>query len=110
MTRSALRSLTAAALLSTVAWSGAVWAGDASGAEKFRKMDTNSDGRLSSAEHDAGARMMFKKMDANSDGSVTAAEMEASHKMMKDGMKSDRTHSHDMKKTKPMPAAAADGN
>jgi len=40
-------------------------------------MDANGDGRISRAEHAAGARKMFDKMDANHDGIVTAAEMDA---------------------------------
>ena len=100
MTRIATRGFAATVLLSAVALSGAAFAGDMS-ADKIKKMDTNGDGRLSAAEHEAGARKMFTMMDSNKDGSVTVAEMDASHKMMKkdhskmkghskmDGMKSD---------------------
>jgi Ca2+-binding EF-hand superfamily protein len=40
-------------------------------------MDSNGDGKLSPAEHAAGARAMFVAMDANHDGRVNAAEMDA---------------------------------
>lgn len=89
MSRVTIRCL-AATVATAVALSGAAWAGDMSSAEKFKKMDTNGDGKLSAAEHDAWARDMFTKMDANKDGSVTAAEMNASHhRMMKDHSKMD---------------------
>lgn len=45
--------------------------------DKFKQMDSNGDGSISSAEHTAGAQKMFTAMDANKDGSVTAAEMDA---------------------------------
>jgi Ca2+-binding EF-hand superfamily protein len=48
--------------------------------QQFAMMDTNKDGRISAAEHAAGARSMFEKMDSNKDGKVTAAEMTAAHK------------------------------
>lgn len=47
--------------------------------EKFKLMDTDGDGKITRAEHTAGAQTMFGKMDANSDGIVTVAEMEAGH-------------------------------
>ena len=130
MKRTALCCLAVATFLSAAALSGAALAGDESAAEKFRKMDTNGDGRMSSAEHDTAMRMMFTKMDTNRDGSVTAAEMEAGHKMMmkeagmmksgmkggmKDAMHTDAAHpsppqSGDMNMTEPMPATTDDGN
>lgn len=89
MTRVAIRCL-AAAIAAAVSLSGAALANEMNSAEKIKKMDTNGDGRLSAAEHEAGAREMFMKMDTNKDGSVTAAEMDASHKsMMKGHKKSD---------------------
>ncbi len=48
-------------------------------ADKFKLMDTNGDGKISRAEHAAGAQAMFGKMDANADGIVTADEMNAVH-------------------------------
>ena len=50
-------------------------------ATMFKSMDTDGDGRVSRAEHAAGAKMMFDKMDANHDGVVTAAEMDAARPM-----------------------------
>lgn len=49
---------------------------------QFKAMDTDGDGRLSPAEHAAGAKKMFDMMDANKDGKVTAAEMDAAKKLM----------------------------
>ena len=48
-------------------------------AAEFQSMDTNGDGKISAAEHAAGAKKMFDAMDANHDGKVTAAEMDAAH-------------------------------
>jgi hypothetical protein len=45
--------------------------------EKFQKMDTNGDGRVSRDEHASFAKSKFAKMDANGDNSVTTAEMES---------------------------------
>ena len=53
-----------------------------SSSEKIAKMDTNSDGKLSAAEHAAGAKMMFGKMDKDSDGTLTAQELREGHRMM----------------------------
>jgi Ca2+-binding EF-hand superfamily protein len=43
----------------------------------FKMMDANGDGKISRAEHAAGAKQMFNQCDANHDGVVTAAEMDA---------------------------------
>ena len=43
----------------------------------FKMMDANGDGKISRAEHAAGAKQMFAQCDANRDGVVTAAEMDA---------------------------------
>ena len=43
----------------------------------FKKMDTNGDGKITAAEHTAGAKQMFTQCDANHDGVVTAVEMDA---------------------------------
>ncbi|TWI05981.1 EF hand domain-containing protein [Luteimonas cucumeris] len=53
-----------------------------SSADKIKAVDTNNDGRLSAAEHEAGAKAMFSKMDTDKDGSVSAAEMKAGHAAM----------------------------
>jgi len=50
-----------------------------SSADKIKKIDTDGDGAISAAEHDAASAQMFEKMDANGDGNVTAAEMKAGH-------------------------------
>ena len=48
--------------------------------KEFSAMDADRDGKVSAAEHAAGAKAMFGKMDADRDGKVTAAEMTAAHK------------------------------
>jgi EF hand len=50
---------------------------------EMRLMDANKDGKVSAAEHAAGAQEMFKAMDANQDNRVTAAEMDATNKPWK---------------------------
>lgn len=52
-------------------------------AEKIREIDTNGDGMISAAEHDAGSQKMFAKMDADGNGSISDAEMKAGHDAMK---------------------------
>ena len=47
--------------------------------KEFAMMDANKDGKVSAAEHAAGAKAMFEKMDADKDGKVTEAEMTAAH-------------------------------
>lgn len=49
---------------------------------QFNAMDSDRDGRLSPAEHAAGAKRMFDFMDANRDGEVTATEMDASQQKL----------------------------
>lgn len=44
----------------------------------FKLLDADGDGKVSRAEHAAGAKKMFAQCDANRDGIVTASEMEAS--------------------------------
>lgn len=64
-----------------VAFSLSAWAGGEHG-DKMAKMDTNGDGKITQAEHSAGAKNMFGKLDTNGDGKVTAAEMDAGHQAM----------------------------
>lgn len=45
------------------------------GQMRFETLDTDSDGKLSRAEMDAGAAARFAAMDANADGKITAEEM-----------------------------------
>ena len=47
------------------------------GDKHFKMMDANGDGKISRAEHAAGAKQMFTQCDVNRDGIVTAAEMDA---------------------------------
>lgn len=49
------------------------------GDDKFKLMDTDGDGKVTRAEHAAGALAMFGKMDTNADGLVTATEIDATH-------------------------------
>jgi hypothetical protein len=69
-----------------LASAGLALAGDekmSSGSDhEMQMMDTNHDGKISAAEHAAGAKKMFEMMDANKDGKVTAAEMDAAHSKM----------------------------
>ena len=59
--------------------------------DMMTRMDTNHDGMVSKAEHDAYAQSMFDKMDANHDGMVSKAEMDAGMKSMHDEhMKEDK--------------------
>lgn len=62
--------------------------------DHMKMMDTDGDGKISSAEHTAGAATMFAHMDANRDGRVTAAEMDAAHRMKKDS-KDERARTED---------------
>lgn len=55
-----------------------------SSADRIRQMDRNGDGRLSAAEHAAGAQARFNEADTNKDGSLSRAERWAHHgEMMK---------------------------
>lgn len=53
-----------------------------SSAEKIKVIDTDGDGVISAAEHEAGSRSMFDKMDTDHDGSLTEQEIEAGHAML----------------------------
>jgi Ca2+-binding EF-hand superfamily protein len=54
----------------------------------FRLLDQNGDGKITRAEHAAGAKTMFAQSDKNGDGIVTAAEMDAA--MAAQGVKPDK--------------------
>jgi Ca2+-binding EF-hand superfamily protein len=58
---------------------------DKSSAEKIRVIDQNGDGKLTTAEHEAGTEKMFGKMDTNSDGFLSKQECDEGMKMMKKG-------------------------
>lgn len=79
------RSLMCISLAAATLFAGAAFAKD--GDEKFRKMDTDSDGRITASEHAAHAQQMFTMIDTNRDGAISRQEMEA-HK----GMKKSRMH------------------
>ncbi len=51
--------------------------------DKFKAMDTNGDGQISSVEHAAWADAMFTKLDTNGDGFLNASECAAGHESMK---------------------------
>jgi Ca2+-binding EF-hand superfamily protein len=46
----------------------------------FDAIDADGDGRISAAEHGAGAKKMFQAMDQDRDDRVTAAEMSAAQR------------------------------
>ena len=51
-------------------------------------MDTNKDGMISAAEHDAGSRSKWTKMDPDGDGRVSASSLDSKHQALdadKDG-------------------------
>ena len=76
------------ALLCALAVSAPAWAGNPD--TKFKSMDANGDGMVSSTEHAGAVKQMFSEMDANGDGNVTAAEMDARHAMKSDKAKADK--------------------
>ena len=56
---------------------------DLSASEKISVIDTNGDGQISRAEHEAGSEKMFTRMDTNDDGTLSKDECDAGHKAMK---------------------------
>lgn len=57
---------------------------DKASAAKIKEIDTDQDGTISAAEHEAGARKMFDMMDKDHNGKLSAAELQAGHdKMMR---------------------------
>lgn len=62
-----------AALLIACAMAGPALANK--GADYFKELDTNKDGKISSSEHAAGATMKFDKADLNKDGILTQGEL-----------------------------------
>ena len=65
------------------------------GQDKWKSMDTDGNGMVSSAEHAAAATKRFNDMDADHDGFVTATEMDASRAKM-GGEHMDKMSSADM--------------
>ena len=53
-----------------------------SASAKIKAIDTDGDGAITAAEHEAGSKKMFGKMDKDSNGRLTAAEVEAGHDRM----------------------------
>jgi Ca2+-binding EF-hand superfamily protein len=53
-----------------------------SSASKIKAIDTDGDGAITAAEHEAGARKMFDKMDKDHNGKLSAAEIQAGHEKM----------------------------
>ena len=62
----------------------------ATAAERFAKMDVNSDGRLDRADREARRLQMFEWMDADNDGSISKAEFAAMHAQRGDGAREGR--------------------
>jgi Ca2+-binding EF-hand superfamily protein len=56
-----------------------------SSAEKIKVIDQDGDGKLTTAEHEAGSATMFAKMDTNGDGFLSKQECDEGHKMLKKG-------------------------
>ncbi|MES1158237.1 MAG: hypothetical protein ABUL67_03960 [Haliangium ochraceum] len=83
-------------------------AGGHAGAE-FQMMDKNGDGKISEAEHAAGARRMFEMMDANKDGKVNALEMETAHARVT-GHKVDKKNAATMSAAQKIKVVDTDGD
>lgn len=66
-----------AALLGLAVATSVAAAGTESAEAEILAMDKNGDGVLTAAEHGAGARTMFVTMDTDQNGRVTTAEMDA---------------------------------
>ena len=52
------------------------------GERMMKEFDTDQDGTISAAEHEAGARKMFDRMDKDRNGKLSAAELKAGHERM----------------------------
>jgi hypothetical protein len=89
-----LNTFTAAATMSLLAVPFALAGDKGDMGSKFKMMDTDGDGRISRAEHSAGARQMFQDCDADRDGMVTAMEMDAHGKKGHKAHKNDHAMNH----------------
>jgi len=58
--------------------------------EKMKMMDTDGNGQVSKAEHDAYGTQHFEMMDTNKDGSLSTAEFKAGMEMKKEMKKKDK--------------------
>lgn len=63
----------------------------------FQKMDTDGNGSISKAEHDAFGNQMFTKADANKDNMISMQEFTEHKRMEKENMKDDMGSRKDMK-------------
>jgi hypothetical protein len=50
-----------------------------SASAKIKAIDTDGDGTITAAEHEAGSKKMFGKMDKDQNGKLSAAEIQAGH-------------------------------
>ena len=53
-----------------------------SASAKIKAIDTDGDGTITAAEHEAGSKKMFGKMDKDQNGKLSAAEIQAGHDRM----------------------------
>ena len=53
--------------------------GQMSSADKIKAVDTDGNGTLTAAEHEAGAKKMFEMMDTDKDGFLSKSELAAGH-------------------------------
>ena len=72
---------TVVAILGGLLAADGAWAGG-NPADKFKSMDTNGDGMISSSEQAANAQARFAKLDANGDGNLTEPELAAARTAM----------------------------
>lgn len=86
------RSMIPCVAITACLFAGAAVAGHHEADEKFSKMDSNNDGRVTSSEHAAYADKMFKEVDANGDGAVTKEEMKSYMDKHPMGHKPDAVH------------------
>jgi hypothetical protein len=105
MMRKTLHTCVAVALASVAFGASANHGGE----DKFKMMDTNNDGQVSAAEHDAAVAKMFGDMDADKDGFVTSAELDAKHAAMKTADRGEK-HGMDMKSTDKIAKMDKDGD
>ena len=106
MMRKTLHMCVVAVALASVAFGASANHG---GEDKFKMMDTNNDGQVSAAEHDAAVTKMFGDMDADKDGFVTAAELDAKHASMKTADKGEK-RGMDMKSSDKIAKMDKDGD
>lgn len=66
------RKVSALAIIATFLFSTSAFANKG---EYFQQMDSNKDGRITSAEHESAAMSKFTQADANSDGMLTKGEL-----------------------------------